>query len=85
MAMTEKDLAEWLMADRGQVYVDKFNGDTIGAYQLADLHQEHCFEMGKSVLATDVECQAIRHWVLSAGYGKDGKFIYVISNIIQNC
>ena len=36
MAMTEKDLADWLMADRGQIYVDKSNGNTIGAYQLAE-------------------------------------------------
>lgn len=85
MAMTEKDLAEWLMADRGQIYVNKAGGGTIGAFQLVDLHQEHCFKMGKSVLATDVECQAIRHWIECAGYGKDGKFIYVLSNTIQNC
>lgn len=85
MAMTEKDLAEWLMADRGQIYVDKAGGGTMGAFQLAYFHQEHCFKMGKSVLAADVECQAIRHWVLSVGYGKDGKFIYVLSNLIQNC
>ena len=83
--MTERDLAEWLMADRGQIYVDKAGGGTMGAFQLADLHQEHCFKMGKSVLATDVECQAIRHWVSSAGYDSDGKFIYVLSDFIQNC
>ena len=85
MAMTEKDLAEWLMADRGQIYVDKAGGGIIGAFQLADLHQEHCFKMGKSTLAVDVECQAIRHWVECAGYGSDGKFVYMLSNNIRNC
>ena len=85
MAMTERDLAEWLMADRGQIYVDKAGGGTIGAFQLADFHQEHCFKMGKSTLATDVECQAIRHWVECAGYGSDGKFVYMLSSNIRNC
>lgn len=85
MALTERDLAEWVMADRGQTYVDKAGGVTIGASQLAELHQEHCFKMGMTALATDVECQAIRHWVECAGYGSDGKFVYILSNNIQNC
>lgn len=85
MALTERELAEWLMSDRGQTYVDSMNGETLGGITLSELHMQHCFKMGKSVLATDVECQAIRHWVLSAGYGKDGKFIYILSNTIQNC
>lgn len=85
MALTERELAEWLMSDRGQTYIDCMNGETLGGITLSELHMQHCFKMGKSVLATDVECQAIRHWVSSAGYSKDGKFIYVLSNTIQNC
>lgn len=85
MALTERELAEWLMSDRGQTYIDCMNGETLGGITLSELHMQHCFKMGKSVLATDVECQAIRRWVSSAGYGKDGRFIYVLSNTIQNC
>lgn len=85
MALTERELAEWLMSDRGQTYIDSMNGETLGGITLSELHMQHCFKMGKSVLATDVECQAIRHWVSSAGYDSDGKFIYMLSDSIQNC
>lgn len=85
MDMTERDLAEWIMQDRGQTYVDEAGGNTMGAFQLAELHQEHCFKMGKSTFAADVECQAIRRWVECAGYGSDGNFIYLLSSHIRNC
>lgn len=83
--MKERDLAERIMQDRGQIYVDKSDGITLGALQLADFHQEHCFKIGKSIFATDVECQAIKHWVECAGYRNDGKFVYMLTKRIHNC
>lgn len=85
MALTERELAEWLMSDRGQTYVDSMNGETLGGITLSELHMQHCFNIGKSTMATDVESMAIRHWVSSAGYDSDGKFVYVLSDSIQNC
>ena len=85
MALTERKLAEWLMADRGQTYVDSMNGETLGGMALSELHMQHCLKMGRPIAGIDVESMAIRHWVSSAGYGKDGKFIYVLFNTIQNC
>ena len=85
MALTERELAEWLMSDRGQTYVDSMNGETLGGMTLSELHMQHCLKMGRPITDIDVESMAIRHWVSSAGYDKDRRFIYVLSNIIQNC
>lgn len=85
MALAERELAEWLMADKGQTYVDSMNGETLGGMTLSELHMQHCLKMGRPITDIDVESMAIRHWVSSAGYDKDGKFVYVLSNTIQNC
>ena len=85
MALTERELAEWLMADKGQAYVDSMNGETLGGITLSELHMQHCLKMGRPITDINVESMAIRHWVSSAGYDKDRRFIYVLSNIIQNC
>ena len=85
MALTERELAEWLMADRGQTYVDSMNGETLGGITLSELHMQYCLKMGRPITDIDVESMAIRHWVSSAGYDSDGKFTCVLSDSIQNC
>lgn len=84
MALTERDLAEWIMQDRGQTYVDKAGKDTVSTELLVELHRQYCIEKGFSRLTTDVECQVIQRWVAGAGY-VDGKYVYLISNQILDC
>ena len=47
MALTERELAEWLMSDRGQTYVDSMNGETLGGITLSELHMQHCFNQNR--------------------------------------
>ena len=84
MDMTERDLAEWIMQDRGQTYVDKAGKDVVSTELLVELHRQYCIEKGFSGLTTDVECQIIQQCVAGAGY-IDGKYVYLISNQKLDC
>ena len=40
MALTERDLAEWIMQDRGQKYVDLAGSDTIDTTKIIEIHKQ---------------------------------------------
>lgn len=83
MALTERDLAEWIMQDRGQKYVDLAGSDTIDTTKIIEIHKQDCIEKRFSDLVTEVECRAIRNWVAGAGY-IDGKYVYLLYNTNNN-
>ena len=83
MALTERDLAEWIMQDRGQEYVDLAGSDTIDTTKIIEIHKRDCIEKRFSDLVTEVECRAISNWVAGAGY-IDGKYVYLLYNTKNN-
>lgn len=78
--MTERELAENICRCHARTIVDEAGGITLGGADLAERYAAmwHGFD------TADFE-QALRHWVEAAGYDREGKFKYIISNHILNC
>ena len=75
--MTERDLALHVAKAQAPAIVDDFNGMTLGGSTIAEKYNEKWSAAGYDVTEA---AEAIRHWVVSAGYGNDGKFQVIMSN-----
>lgn len=76
----EKQLAENICRCHAQTIVDHAGGITLGGYGLAEGFAKMWHNMNT------YECeQALRHWVIAAGYRSDGTFGCVFADSIQNC
>lgn len=77
--MNERELAENICKCHARTIVDMCGGTTIGGITMAERYREmwHNFDTWEAE-------QALRHWVDAAGYTKNGKFYYQLSNHILN-
>lgn len=77
----EKQLAENICRCHARTIVDNADGVTLGGNALAEGYAA----MWHGNFDT-YECeQALRHWVVAAGYRSDGTFGCVFADSIQNC
>lgn len=77
---SERLMAENICMCHAQTIVDNAGGITLGGVALAERYAAMWHNMNT------YSCEvALRHWVESAGYDKEGKFKYIISNHIINC
>ena len=84
--MTERQLAENICRVHARSVVDSLGGITIGGASLGEAYAAQLNKAGGYDLkeVTEIET-ALRHWVSSAGYDKNGKFHCVFASTIQNC
>jgi hypothetical protein len=77
--MAERELAENVCRCHAMTLVDKAGGVTLGGATLAEMFNE--------MWGGNFDCQdcvdALRHWVVSAGYDADGVFTVVYSDYRQ--
>ena len=75
--MSERDLALYIAKAQAQSIVDEFDGISLGGLTIADKYFEKWSAAGYDVTEA---ADAIRHWVVSAGYDADGMFKIIMSN-----
>ena len=75
--MSERDLAKHVAMAQAQSIVDDFGGVSLGGNTIAEKYTEKWSAGGYDVTEA---AEAIRHWVVSAGYDTDGKFKVIMSN-----
>ena len=75
--MTERDLALCVAKAQAPAFVDEFDGVTLGGSTIAEKYNKKWSKAGYDVTEA---AEAIRHWVVSAGYDNDGKFQVIMSN-----
>lgn len=83
--MTERELAQNISNTHAQMIIDDnggltMDGSTLGKKYAERLHKAGGFDI-KDVTTYE---EALRHWVLAAGYGKGGRFTVIMSNHILN-
>ena len=84
--MTERELAERICEKYAKKIVDANGGDTFGGIMLGYEYARMMYrEGGHDVMQVSQHEMALRHWVSAVGYGKNGEFLIIISNNIQNC
>lgn len=79
--MTERELARNICECHARTIVDHAGGVTLGGNALAE---GYAAMWHGSVNTYECE-QALRHWVVAAGYAKSGNFLYVLSKHLINC
>ena len=84
--MTEKDLARHICNVVASTIVDENGGTTLGGITLSEKYRDRLYKAG-GFNPTEVDkcAQALRHWVESVGYDKNGKFTIILSNTKMNC
>ena len=75
--MSERDLALHVAKAQAQSIVDESDGVSLGGLTIADRYSEKWSRAGYNV---EEAAEAIRHWVVSAGYDTDGEFKVIMSN-----
>lgn len=84
--MTERELANNICACHAKTLVDEAGGITLGGYGLSEQYANKLYRAGGFDPQMVYECAtALKHWVSSAGYDREGNFKYIISNHILNC
>ena len=81
-AINERQLAENICKVHGKSLVDDNGKSTIDGATLGDLYFNQWSKAGYDVKDGQM---ALRHWVLAAGYNRQGEFQYRMSNHILNC
>ena len=82
--ITERELAHALCASKAQILIDEAGQLTVSGMTLGDLYfMKYC--NGADLMRISAHADALRHWVVSAGYNNDNEFEYILSNTILNC
>ena len=79
--MDEKTLAYNTAKAHAQTIVDEMGGVTLGGATIADRFFEKWTAAGHRI---GREYDALRHWLMAAGYDNDGRFTIIMSSHFIN-
>jgi len=82
--MTEREIAENICRAMARNLVDENGGFSMGGTTLAEKYSERQFKAGYDIQMIAKHANALRHWVVAAGYDLDNSFRVVLSNNILN-